>query len=395
MTNTHRQRFWARPRLLLGCLAAIAALAAPAAAAEAATIEFVVKNERGLPQANAHIFGWQAAVATDPDGRKVLANIDPGDVLKFSRCPFGVGSSGCSAPEAPNGVSYTVPASPPAQVEITLPALSDPNYVSNEPSLSSDERGLLGLINDERQGRGVGKLESATTLIDPADRYINFLNATQQFSHDAFFDSHLRMVDAGWPDDPSTGYGGEVLAAYPTARQTFEGWMHSPGHEAILMDPGADSIGLASVDGLWLADVGACPAAFASQCGLTGDFGDASLLPPSEGGGGDASANPRLRLSSAKRKRAKVKLVYRFDPDDTAAARLSLSQGAATRKLRLRSRHGLLIASGRLSRGAWKAKLSMPETSEFRADEACDKLNMKRLPRAKRRHWVKLPTRSC
>ncbi len=156
---------------LVGALAGlIGAALAPASATAfrdpgTYTITFNVRDESGRPQTLLipSINGDSMISApTDQNGQLRVDGLDPGDVVTWLR---GTYPQCDSPPEAPDGVSYTVPSdNVPATVDITLPDIMSAQEFSEGTQISAAEDEFLALINRARRKRGLEPLYISTTL---------------------------------------------------------------------------------------------------------------------------------------------------------------------------------------------------------------------------------------
>lgn len=112
----------------------------------------------------------------------------------------------------------------------------------------------LCLLNKERTSRGLGTLTESTSLRKAADRYAADMVARRFFDHvspggGTFMD---RIKAAGWT--PSGSWtAGENLAwgtgELGTPASIVDGWMHSPGHRANILNGTFTQIGIGIADG--------------------------------------------------------------------------------------------------------------------------------------------------
>lgn len=287
-------------------LALLAAFLFPAAAQAASpydgpkSISIQVVNSNGVPQPAAR--AW-----VELGGNTWLVRMD--EQARISPRPYTVGAriyatrandSGnpeADAATAPEGLgqSYRVLSSSPTSVQIVLPALERTNYTPFQPEISDDERGFVGLLNDERERRCLQPAQISSTLSAVADRYANLLSKEYDQplageSHYYYWDPHLRSADAGYP----SGLRGEVVARGSVRpRDTFEALSGSAPHSAVMFDstsgcssssPPAAGVALAKgpQDPFWVVLIGECDWVdefhnWYEVCGPTGDYGDSSL----------------------------------------------------------------------------------------------------------------------
>ncbi len=133
-----------------------------------------------------------------------------------------------------------------------------------DPSISSEESTFLALINQYRAAHGQPILSLSVSLSRSAQWKAEHLGALRYFAHD---DKQIgrtwvqRIGDCGYP---TSGYLGENLAAgIQSAQAVFDAWKASPGHDANMLKPDFQAIGIgyAYVPGspygwYWVTDFG-------------------------------------------------------------------------------------------------------------------------------------------
>lgn len=124
------------------------------------------------------------------------------------------------------------------------------------------EAEVVRLINLEREALGAGPLRPDAALFAAADGHLRWMLATRRFSHTGLGGSRSaeRIRDAGYPAERS----GETLARGQASPEEVvrgrtcdyfcstrcdetlrcDGWMQSPSHRSILVDPGYRDIGV-------------------------------------------------------------------------------------------------------------------------------------------------------
>ena len=212
---------------------------------------------------------------TGGDGTVTL-DVDPGDSLQASRDPYTTGA--CASPEGATGRSYTVPATVPATATIVLPSI---NLPSSNPGLDQNERYFVGLVNQERERRGLAKLAISTTLSAVNDGYATHLanNNFSLYSPDGHCQASswsVRAFDVGLP----LRYIGEVISGsahrYYAPEDAFKSFMNSPPHADILMRSNRRFIGVGQFDGFYVGTViddCSTVGVGSERCGMTSDFG--------------------------------------------------------------------------------------------------------------------------
>ncbi len=320
--------------------------------ASAATINFSVTNSKGVPQAQVSVEAPNRHLLSNANGEVSVSNLQPGEVVYFSR-QFQSTSDPCfSAPEGMPGVAYEVPDPAPVAASIVLPAL---NFQPYEPALSPRERGLIGLINDERRAHGLAPLVISTVLEEASDGYLAYAPSAPGGSNSAMHCSlsgvRLRELDAGYP---LANNAGETIVWAASATQAFEWWIQSTPHREIILDPSFNAIGLSSKGSTFLADFATTDPGFVSRAGWTGDYGDASLADktvPISGNQNSSQRNPRLTFKTLRVRGHRLQLSVSAAPGAVAEGQVVvlLRHGHQKRFLRLSG----LEAKSSLPAGQW------------------------------------------
>jgi uncharacterized protein YkwD len=321
-------------------------------AASAATINFAITNAKGVSQAQVSVEAPSRHLLGNANGEVSVSNLQPGETVYFSR-QFQASSDPCfTAPEGMPGIGYTVPDPAPASATVVLPALGFQPY---EPGLSTRERGLVGLINDERRAHGLASVVVSSVLEEATDGYLAYAPTVPGGSlaamHCSLYGVRLRELDAGYP---LASNAAETIVWASSATQAFEWWMQSAPHREIILSPQFDSIGLSSKGSTFLADFATTDPAFTSRAGWTGDYGDASLADKtaSVGEGQErAQRNPRLTFKGLRVRGHRLQLGVSADPRAIAEGQLVvwLRHGSHKRSLRLDD----LQAKSNLAAGRW------------------------------------------
>jgi len=126
------------------------------------------------------------------------------------------------------------------------------------PELDAEELEFLDLINAYRQQSGLDELVATVTLNTASDRHSWDMASNDWFDHTGSdgSDPSERCQWAGYPE----GCAENIAAGYPTARDVFDGWRSSPGHNANMLGD-YRAIGIALEEGgsygsYWTTDFG-------------------------------------------------------------------------------------------------------------------------------------------
>lgn len=131
------------------------------------------------------------------------------------------------------------------------------------PTIDAEEQAFLKLINDYRAQNGLGALRISLALTRAADWMSvdmaskNYFNHTDSLGRDPF----ARMSAFGYNYNV---YRGENIAAgYGDAARTFNLWVASPSHNAIMLSPNFSVIGISRANNqnsiykwYWVTDFG-------------------------------------------------------------------------------------------------------------------------------------------
>jgi uncharacterized protein YkwD len=131
------------------------------------------------------------------------------------------------------------------------------------------ERETVDLVNAERAKVGLAPYVLDVRLVDAARLHSQDMAARSYFDHvtpeGVTFDQ--RILAAGYPSP-----GAETIAAgFPTPAAALAGWMGSPGHHAILLDPTLRHVGVGIATGgpygiYYTANFGTAPSVDAGRC---------------------------------------------------------------------------------------------------------------------------------
>ena len=200
------------------------------------------------------------------------ANLHPGWTVWFqATTEINVPLSSAVRTEDPAGVSgvaWHVPAGPPRNPRVVMPASGRPYH----PGLSRGELWVLGQLNRRRRARGETALRASKVLDSVAS-----IEARDEATHGRWPDPYFYTVapSVGWPGDLTQGY---AIADAPlrTPQQVLNHWDGASAGESAaiwqnLSDPFMSIVGIADGGGAWnIILVGACPAPDGiTGCGLT------------------------------------------------------------------------------------------------------------------------------
>jgi uncharacterized protein YkwD len=137
--------------------------------------------------------------------------------------------------------AFTVGA-PAAQA---APTCANQNANPNDISAQQARDATLCLLNNERRSRGIRPLKDNSRLDLASQRHANDMSAHNYFAHGDFV-GRIRSVRylknaRGWTVGENIAWGSWDFAS-PAA--IVNGWMHSPGHKANILNGGFHEIGL-------------------------------------------------------------------------------------------------------------------------------------------------------
>jgi hypothetical protein len=123
-----------------------------------------------------------------------------------------------------------------------LGAVAQPARAATLDSFESD---LVAQINAFRSGRGLATLAVSDALTASAKWMATDMAVQNYFSHTSLDGRSptQRMADAGYPAF-STWTGEDLAAGYASARDVLNGWLASPAHYAVLVNPNYRAIGV-------------------------------------------------------------------------------------------------------------------------------------------------------
>jgi len=134
----------------------------------------------------------------------------------------------------------------------TADALS--NCSTGTPGMSGTEQQLMALINNHRAQHGLGSLRASPNLFRAAAWMSEDLTASGAFSHtDSLGRSAFARVG-------QCGYGssgaGENIAMTSSAASAFNLFLNSAGHNANMLNPSWQVIGVGQTGRIWVVDFG-------------------------------------------------------------------------------------------------------------------------------------------
>ena len=112
-------------------------------------------------------------------------------------------------------------------------------------TLDTSEGDLLRVVNEFRASRGLPTLAVSDTLTFSAKWMATDMATKDYFAHTSLDgrSPQQRMADAGYP--AYSAWTGEDLAAgFSGAREVLQGWIDSPAHYAVLINPEYRAIGI-------------------------------------------------------------------------------------------------------------------------------------------------------
>lgn len=235
------------------------------------------------------VFGILTQVSTafgQTDGNQVPAEEQSGNTVPTgdqvaptpTPVPTGTGAPATGAPDQGN----QVPAEPVVGEPIgsgsdsaPLPGPADDNSgTTNDGSGGSGtdaayqpqsrECQMLGLINDYRASNGLSTLTLSNSLGIGSVFHSKDMAVNDSFSHDLSDGTtwQQNLYNHGYPDN--TSIGENIAAGNADAQSTFQQWQNSDQHNAIMLDPDFNALGVgftseqdSQYTNYWTADFGA------------------------------------------------------------------------------------------------------------------------------------------
>lgn len=132
-----------------------------------------------------------------------------------------------------------------------LAACSNADVAPGDPAAMN---ATLCLLNQERSDRGLSALSATSSLAKAADKHAADMVARRFFDHvspggGTFMD---RIKAAGWLPSGSWTAGENIAwgsGDLATPASIVDGWMHSPGHRANILNGAFTQIGIGIADG--------------------------------------------------------------------------------------------------------------------------------------------------
>src|SRR5947209_17941703 len=117
--------------------------------------------------------------------------------------------------------------------------------VADGASLDSTELDLVGRVNEFRAARGLPTLAVSDTLTAAAKWMSADMAVNDYFAHTSQDGRSptQRMADAGYPAF-GTWTGEDLAAGYTATADVLTGWINSPAHYAVLVNPQYHAIGV-------------------------------------------------------------------------------------------------------------------------------------------------------
>jgi uncharacterized protein YkwD len=135
-------------------------------------------------------------------------------------------------------------------VQGTNPPPCDPNNPSPNPNPNPGMSELAREVNAARQARGLSTVLTSSALDCAALRHARDISRMNVCGHVGSDGSQFwqRAQACG-----AQGASGEIVACgYPSSRTAVTGWTNSPGHAAIMYDPGQKFMGTAVVNNFYV-----------------------------------------------------------------------------------------------------------------------------------------------
>jgi uncharacterized protein YkwD len=153
-------------------------------------------------------------------------------------------------------VTLLIAAGPAAQrAEAKGPCNKWGNKESNEITKGHARKAVLCLLNQERNQRGIPKLQRDRKLQSASQRHNDYMQNHRCFSHQCSGEAALpgRLQKAGWLTGGISWSAGENIAwgsgHFGTPRNIVQSWMRSAGHRANILSRRFDEVGVGYTKG--------------------------------------------------------------------------------------------------------------------------------------------------
>ena len=130
-------------------------------------------------------------------------------------------------------------------VILALLALLAPAWAQQASEAAAAEQELFRAINQDRKQQGLAALEWNEWLARAARKHAEEMARRRQLSHQ--FPGEPSMPDRIAATSLHFDASAENVAYGPTAAEINDGWMHSPGHRANILDAKSNAVGVAIV----------------------------------------------------------------------------------------------------------------------------------------------------
>ena len=143
------------------------------------------------------------------------------------------------------------------------PSLAGAGHAATD-CVEPKEAELVGLINAYRAEHGLPALRLQDNLSASAEHRVQAMAARNAFGHDVGGTFADLLTDHGYLWRGGRWSGEDIAAGNATAAETFQQWVDSPRHNAVLLDPRYRDIGVGytrragtTYGWYWAAHVGA------------------------------------------------------------------------------------------------------------------------------------------
>ena len=129
---------------------------------------------------------------------------------------------------------------------VTLAILSVLAICAAHQKIPDTERDIFNSVNREREERGLSILKWDEALARAARKHAELMADENVLLHQ--LPGELTLITRAQDAGASFSHITENIGRAVDASQFHDGWMHSPGHRANILDEGIDSIGIAVVE---------------------------------------------------------------------------------------------------------------------------------------------------